>query len=140
MEDKMNDDEVEVLDPEVDVPEGLEDEAKADDVFVDGVRQLRPEYHKHGLVQRVVWREGEMAIAEVCLKSGRETGHEVWVVHQGGERVIGGVTVPASEFPPSSGEWGRTGWSVGSREDADAKVLAVKAARAALAQERAAGE
>lgn len=104
-----------------DIEDGIDEQDEAyEDVFIDGVRQLRPEYHKVGMNQRVIWRNNDLALAEVTSKLRGSTGkgYEVWKIQRGVEREIAGVKVPASEFPPSSCAWGRQGWSFVKLENA----------------------
>ena len=89
---------------------------------------LKSEYHKHGLIQRVIERYGDIAIVEVY--DGLEfRGCEVWIVQAGADREIGGTPIPASEFPPSSETWGSKGWTVANLNDARRKALEIKAKR-----------
>jgi len=92
-------------------------------------RVLKSEYHKQGMTQRVVWREGAVAITSVHLpKTGQVAGYEVWIVQTGAAREVGGVVVPAGEFPPSAASWGRCGWSYKSIAEACVKAKSLQIA------------
>jgi hypothetical protein len=86
---------------------------------------LKSEYVKDGILRRVLLRQEDVCIAGAFLSRASDAtpyNYEVWMVQTGADRVIGGQTVLASEFPPSSSEWGRKGWTFDTLEKAQAKA------------------
>ena len=92
------------------------------------MRALKVEYHKDGMIQRVVWRNDKYAIASVHASADSPAvGYEVWVIQSAGERVIASATVEAGEYTPSAASWGVKGWTVANYAVACSKVAELMA-------------
>ena len=85
------------------------------------MKPLKDEYVKDGLLRRVLWRDGDIAIASVHIAE-KTVGYEVWRVGSHEGYVIAGSVIEAAETPPPTSEWGRMGWSYDKLEDARKKA------------------
>ena len=94
-------------------------------------RPLKERFNRRGFDYRLVKRSEEVAMYEQWADD-RLHAWEVFRVQRNDARTIGGKTVAASESPPSDEQWGRKGWTLLSREAAEARY---EAAHAALEEE-----
>ncbi len=68
-------------------------------------------FNKPGYCYRLLKRTPKVAIYEPGHRSGGLAAYEVIIVRNRVERRIGDVIIPAGEYLPSNGEWGRFGWT-----------------------------
>jgi hypothetical protein len=75
------------------------------------VRSLPEVFTKPGYCYRLLKRTPKVAIYEQRHRSGGLAAYEVIIVRNRAERRIGNEIIPAGEYLPSDGEWGRFGWT-----------------------------
>jgi hypothetical protein len=68
-------------------------------------------FNKPGYCYRLLKRTPKVAIYEQRHRSGGLAAYEVIIVRNRAERRIGNEIIPAGEYLPSNGEWGRFGWT-----------------------------
>ena len=90
-------------------------------------RKLKERFNRRGFEYRLVKRSEHIAMFEQWADD-RLHAWEVFRIQRNDARVIGGKTVAASESPPSDEMWGKKGWTLLSRETAEARYDAAHAA------------
>lgn len=71
---------------------------------------LKPQYSRDGMVRRVIWRNEDIAVAETIFNN-RIINYETWVISKNKAYSMAGKDFPPSESPPSTSQWGRTGFT-----------------------------
>lgn len=79
-------------------------------------------FARNGYDHHQITREGDIAIFRRRRTGGQHEHYEVVRIREHGERVMGGVTIPAGEHYPSSEKWGKDGWTYTSFPEAQAKL------------------
>lgn len=86
------------------------------------MKPLADTYKKNGYIFHLVERDGDVAIySQNDPDSGKTVAYEVFEVQKNEERVISGVSIPASESVPSNESWGKKGYTLWSLELAHAR-------------------
>lgn len=88
------------------------------------MKKLETTYRQDGFDHDIVCRNGNIAIINKS-KDGKARGFEVIKIQSHNGFVIAGKTIPASEHPPRSEDWGHEGWTYTTLADAELKFKAL---------------
>lgn len=80
-------------------------------ICFDGMKPLPQRFSKSKFYFTVTKRVGDVVLLTKKHIETGAIGYEVCIVQKHAERVIGGVTIPATEALPSSEQWGFKGWT-----------------------------